>query len=155
MKLAIGADISGYTLKEALAAYLREKNIPYDDYGTLTADKPVEYYDIAPVVAQKVANGEYDFGLLVCGSGMGMCQIANSFKGIRAAVCESVYATRLCRAINDSNILTLGGFLVAPHLGVQMLETFLNTKITDGLPDFHDFLLDAQVKIHQLEDKIF
>lgn len=155
MKLAIGADISGFELKEAVRAYLEEQQIEYQDFGTLEAEKPVEYYDIAPLVARGIQNGEFDRAILFCGTGMGMAQIANSFKGIRAAVCESIYAAKLCRAINDSNILTMGGFLVAPNTGIEMVKVFLGTNITDGMGSFHDFLLDAQVKIRALEEQIY
>lgn len=152
MKIAIGADISGFELKEAIRKYLEEKGIEYEDFGTKDEENQVEYYDIVPKVAPKIQSGEYDRAILFCGTGMGMAQIANSYKGIRAAVCESLYAAKLCRAINDSNILTMGGFLVAPNLGIQMTEAFLNTEITEGMGDFHDFLLEAQEIIKKLED---
>ena len=155
MKIAIGADPSGFDLKEAVRKHLEEQNIEYVDLGTLSADVPVEYYDIAPQVAAGIQNGTYTYGLLFCGTGMGMAQIANSYRGIRAAVCESVYSAKMCRAINNSNILSMGGFLVAPHVGIQMVDTFLATEITEGLDSFHDFLLDAQVKIKELEDKLY
>lgn len=152
MKIAIGADISGFELKEVIRKYLEEKGIEYKDFGTKDAEHPVEYYEVVPVVAPLVQSGAYDRALLFCGTGMGMAQIANSYKGIRAAVCENLYSARLSRAINNSNILTMGGFLVAPNLGIQMTEEFLSTEITEGMGDFHDFLLEAQEIIQELED---
>ena len=132
MKIAIGADGSGFELKEAIRKHLEELNIEYVDY----AKEAREYYDIVPEVAPAV-------------------QMANSYKGIRAAVVESTFAARMCRAINNSNVLTMGGFIVAPFMACEMVDVFLNTQITEGLDDFHDFLLDAQEKIKAVEEKIY
>lgn len=153
MKIAIGADSSGFALKEAVRKHLAEINIEYDDFGTLSEDKPIEYYDIAPVVAKAIQDKKYEYALLFCGTGMGMAQIANSFQGIRAAVCESVLSAKMCRAINNSNILTMGGFFIAPYLANQMVDVFFSTNLTDGMGSFHDFLVDAQNKIKELEEK--
>jgi ribose 5-phosphate isomerase B len=155
MKIVIGADISGYDLKVALMKYLDEKGIEYKDVGTPDPDRPDEYYDVAPAAAELIQSGEYDLGVLLCGTGMGMSQIANSYKGIRAACVESVYAAKMSRAINDSNVLCMGGFIVAPMMGVEMLDVFLTTHITEGLDSFHDFLLDARQRIKDLEDRIY
>jgi ribose 5-phosphate isomerase B len=155
MKIAIGADISGYDLKAALIKHLDDKGIDYKDFGTPDPDHPDEYYDVVPAVAPLIQSGEYDYGVLLCGTGMGMSQIANSYKGIRAACVESVYAAKMSRAINDSNVLCMGGFIVAPTMGVEMLDVFLNTQITEGLDAFHDFLLNARERIKGLEDDIY
>ncbi len=155
MKIAVGADFGGFELKEAVCSHLKEQGHTITDYGTLAPDAPVEYYDIVPKVAPLVQNNEVDRAILFCGTGMGMAQIANSYRGIRAAVCESVYAARLCRVINNSNILSMGGFLVAPHLGCQMADVFLGTQMTDGFDNLAEFLKDAQKKITALEEKIY
>jgi ribose 5-phosphate isomerase B len=155
IKLAIGADISGFDLKEAVRGFLDSLGIEYVDFGTKNAEEPVDYYDIVPGVVKAIQNGEFCFGILFCGSGMGMAQIANSYKGIRAAVCESVYASKMCRAINDSNILCMGGFIVGPQMGCEMTKVFLNTKITEDLDEYHDFLLNAQEEIKKLEEVIY
>lgn len=151
MKIAIGADGSGFELKEAIRKHLEELNIEYVDY----AKEAREYYDIVPEVAPAVQSGECDYAILCCGTGMGMAQMANSYKGIRAAVVESTFAARMCRAINNSNVLTMGGFIVAPFMACEMVDVFLNTQIAEGLDDFHDFLLDAQEKIKAVEEKIY
>jgi ribose 5-phosphate isomerase B len=155
MKIAIGSDISGYDLKVALIQYFKEKGIAYKDFGTPDPDHTDEYYDVASAVSPLIQSGEYDYGVLLCGTGMGMAQVANSYKGIRAACVESVFAAKMCRAINDSNILCMGGFIVAPMMGVEMLDIFLNTQITEGLDAFHDFLLTAQIRIKDLEAHIY
>lgn len=150
MKIAIGSDGSGFELKEAVRAHLDELGVEYVDF----TPEAKEYYDVVPALVPRVQSGEFDRGLLFCGTGMGMAQMANSYKGIRAAVCESVSSATLCRAINNSNILTMGGFLVSPWIGCQMVDAFLHTEITDGLDAFHDFLLDAQKRIAELEDTV-
>lgn len=150
MKIAIGADGSGFDLKEAVRAHLEELGIEYVDFTPEAKD----YYDVVPVLVPRVQSGEFDRAILLCGTGMGMAQMANSYKGIRAAVCESVTSATLCRAINNSNILTMGGFLVAPWLGCQMVDAFLKTELTEGLDAFHDFLIDAQKKIADLEETV-
>ncbi|MDR2164026.1 MAG: RpiB/LacA/LacB family sugar-phosphate isomerase [Clostridiales Family XIII bacterium] len=155
MKIAIGSDVSGYSLKTALIGHLEEKGIEYKDFGTPNLDSPDEYYDVVPAVVPLIQSGEYDYGVLLCGTGMGMSQVANSYKGIRAACVESVYAAKMCRAINDSNILCMGGFIVAPEMGKEMLDVFLSTQLTEGLDSFHDFLLDAQLQIKDLEARIY
>ena len=151
MKIAIGADESGFELKEAVRKHLEEKEIEYVDY----AKEPREYYDVVPEVAPAVQSGECDYAILCCGTGMGMAQMSNSYKGIRAAVVESVFAAKMSRAINNSNVLTMGGFIVAPFMACEMVDVFLETRITDGLDDFHDFLLEAQEKIKAVEEKIY
>ena len=155
MKVAIGADFAGFSLKEAVKGYLDNNGIEYTDFGTKSAEVPVEYYDIAPEVCKGIQNGEFEYGLLFCGTGMGMAQIANSYKGIRAAVCESVYSARMARAINDSNILSMGGFIVGPQMGCDMIDVFFKTRLTQGLDEFHDFLLGAQEEIKKLEEVIY
>lgn len=151
MKIALAADGSGFELKEAIRLHLEELNIEYVDYTKEARD----YYDVVPEVAPAVQSKEVDYAILCCGTGMGMAQMANSYKGIRAAVVESVFTAKMCRAINNSNILTMGGFLVAPFMACQMVDAFLNTNITDGLDAFYDFLLDAQEKIKAVEKEIY
>ena len=151
MKIAIGADASGFALKEAVKEHLEAKGIICIDY----APQAREYYDIVPEIAPALQKGEFDYAILRCGTGMGMAQMANSYQGIRAAVVESTFAAKMSRAINNSNVLAMGGFIIAPFLGCQIVDTFLETQITDGLDDFHDFLLDAQEKIKAIEKKIY
>ncbi|MCU6761712.1 Ribose-5-phosphate isomerase B [uncultured Roseburia sp.] len=151
MKIAIGADASGFELKEAVRKHLEELNIEYTDFAKEARD----YYEIVPEAVPAVQRGDFDFGILCCGTGMGMAQMANSYQGIRAAVVESTYTAKMSRAINNSNILTMGGFVVAPFMACEMVDVFLNTQITDGLDDFHDFLLDAQKRIKAVEKTIY
>lgn len=156
MKVAIGSDKSGFTLKEAIKAHLAENGIEYVEVGTLDLDHVKPFYVTAPEVAEKLLAKDADFGILICGTGMGMSQVANKYKGIRAACVESTYAARMCRAINDSNVLCLGGWEIAPELGLELVDTFLKTGHTEGLePWRQDFLKNALHEFQKLEDKIY
>ncbi|HOP95452.1 MAG TPA: ribose 5-phosphate isomerase B, partial [Dictyoglomaceae bacterium] len=108
MKIAIGADHAGYTLKEQLKSWLEEWNISYHDFGTYSSES-VDYPDYGILVARAVARGGFEKGIVICGTGIGMSIVANKVKGIRAAVCRDPYEAKLSREHNDANILALGG----------------------------------------------
>jgi len=131
MRVAIGADHAGYALKETLAMYMRKRGIEVIDFGTHGPD-PVDYPDYARVVAEAVARGEADFGVLICGTGVGMAITANKVAGIRAAAVSDVYSARMSRAHNDANILCMGGRVVGPGLAIEILETWLRTPFEGG-----------------------
>lgn len=131
MRIAVGADHAGVGLKDALKSLLDERGIAYTDFGTLGAES-VDYPDFAGKVAQAVASGAYDRGLLVCGSGIGMAIAANKVPGIRAAVATEVESARLGRSHNDANVLALGARLTAEPLAREILSTFLDTPYEGG-----------------------
>lgn len=106
MKIALGADHAGYEEKERLKPTLDQLGVQYDDFGTVSTDS-VDYPDFAKKVAEGVAKGDYDQGLLVCGSGTGMAIAANKVRGIRAAVAWSPEIARLARQHNDANVLSI------------------------------------------------
>lgn len=106
-KIAIGADHAGFEVKEAIKKTLGELGIEYDDLGTNSGES-VDYPDFARKVAEGVAQGEYDQGLLVCGSGTGMAITANKVRGVRAAVAWNAETARLARQHNDANVLAIG-----------------------------------------------
>lgn len=156
MRLAIGSDKSGFTLKEAVKAWLLEQGHEVEDVGTQEFDKPNPFFNVAPLVAQKVQSGEAERGMLFCGTGMGMSIVANKHKGISAAVCESVYAAKMCRAVNDANILCMGGWLIADWMGIHMAEAFVNTEFTQDLEPWRkDWLCNAKVQVADIERKVF
>ena len=154
-KLIIGADSAGYELKEAVKQYLDAQNISYDDVGALSADDDKIYYDTACEAAKGILNGDYEKGLLFCGTGMGMSIVANKFKGIYASVVESVYAAEKCRAINNANIMCMGGFILGDKMAIEMVKKFLDTEMTDNMEGLEDFLTKAYKGIQELEDKLF
>lgn len=156
MKLAIGSDKSGYNLKESIKTYLDSQNIEYDDLGTTDLDNVKPYYVVASTVAPLVQNGTYDKAILICGTGAGVSVVANKFKGVYAVACESLYAAKMCRAINDANIMCMGGWIVAPEMGVEMTKAFLSTDFLQNLEDWRQtFLTNAKKEVASVEDKIY
>lgn len=156
MRIAIDADPAGFGLKEAIVEHLKGKGEEFVDFAP-DEDKVRDIYETVPDMMPLIQKGEFDFGILICGTGMGMSQIANSYKGIRAALCESVYTAKLSRAINNSNVLALGGFIVAPRMATAMVDVFLSTNITEeeSLASVKDFLLDLDCKVKELEEQIY
>ena len=156
MKIVIGSDKSGYTLKEAVKAYLTDQAIEFEEIGTTDPDKGVPFYEVAPEASKRLQEGRADFAILVCGTGMGMAQTAGKYKGVRAACVESVYAARMCRAVNDSNALCMGGWMLAPEMGIEMTKVFLATTHTEGLEEWRQqFLKNAKLEFGKLEDTIY
>lgn len=156
MKIAIGSDKSGFSLKEAVREYLMEKKYSFDDLGTLDEANPKGYFAVAPLVAQRVQAGEYDRAILVCGTGAGMSILANKFRGVYAVACESVYAAGMARAVNGAQILCMGGWIVAPQMGVRMAEAFLTTEWLQGLEDWRqEWLRKAGEAVSHLEGQLF
>ena len=156
MKLAIGSDKSGFALKEAIKAYLQSENIAVDDLGTTDLDHVKPYYVVASTVAPLIQNGAYDRAILICGTGAGVSVVANKYKGIYAVACESLYAAKMCRAINDANIMCMGGWLIAPEMGIEMTKAFLTTDFLQDLEEWRkEWLTNAKREVQNLEDKIY
>jgi len=156
MRLILGSDKSGYTLRCALEGWLREAGYDLTIFGPGDAEEAVPFYETAARAARALREGEAERAILVCGTGTGVAQVANKFKGVRAACAESVYAAKMARAINDSNVLCMGGWFIAPELGWQMALAFLNTEFTEGLEPWRaEWLKGAKEKIAALEDENF
>ena len=126
MKIAIGCDHGGIVLKPAILEYLDKKGISYEDLGTYTSDS-VDYPVYAKKVADAVASGECEKGILLCGTGIGMSIAANKVKGIRAAVLSDEFSAAACSAHNDANILCLGGRVLSPEKAVKLVDLWLTT----------------------------
>lgn len=131
MKVAVGSDHGGFELKNDILSLLRKMSVDFVDFGTYTAD-PVDYPDIAKSVALAVARGEFDRGILVCGTGIGMCIAANKVRGIRAALCHDVFSAKATRNHNDSNILCLGGRVIGTGLAREIVKTWLAQEFEGG-----------------------
>lgn len=131
MKVVIASDHGGVNLKRAIVEYLTEKNIDFTDLGPETADS-VDYPDYAKPVAEKVASGEYDKGILICGTGIGMSITANKVKGIRCALVHDTFSAKATRAHNDSNILAMGERVIGQGLALEIVDTWLNTQFEGG-----------------------
>lgn len=156
MKIIIGSDKSGFTLKEAVKAHLIENGWEVEDCGTLDLDHVKPYFVTAPLLAERISSGEFEKGILICGTGAGMAIVANKYKGVYAMPCGDLYDARMCRAINDANVMTMGGWKLAPEVGIEMVDTFLSTEFTQGLePWRQEFLKGAKVTVTEIEDKIY
>ena len=131
MKLAIGSDHGGFRLKEAIKTYLLDHDYEVTDFGTESEDS-CDYPDFALPVAQAVVKGEYDKGILICGTGIGIGIVANKVKGVRAALCHDTFSAEACRNHNDANILTMGERIVGEGLALKIVETFLNSEFEGG-----------------------
>lgn len=131
MKVAIGSDHGGYHLKEAIKPVLRDFNVEIVDVGCGGTDS-VDYPDYALPVAQKVASGEVDRGILICGTGQGMAMSANKVKGIRCAVVVDTYSARMSREHNNANVLALGERVVGPGLAAEIVKIWLETPFAGG-----------------------
>lgn len=156
MKIALGSDKSGFSLKEAVKAHLLKLGHEVSDVGTQDLDHGIPYVEVAPKVALMVQSKEYDRGILCCGTGMGMAIVANKFMGIYAAPVESVYSAKKCRSLNNANILTMGGWVIAPEMGIDMVDAFINTGFTQDVEEWRvDFLKNSYNKFLSLEEKIY
>jgi len=131
VRVVIGSDHAGFELKEAVRAFLRERGAEVEDVGT-HGNASVDYPDFASTVARKVGSGEADFGVLVCGTGLGMAIVANKYRGVRAVPCTTEFAARAARAHNDANVLCLGERLVGVGLGLAIAQAFFDTAFEGG-----------------------
>lgn len=131
MKIAIGADHGGFNLKKDIVELLEELGHEYKDFGTHSAES-IDYPDVAIPVAEAVAAGEFDRGILICGTGIGIGIAANKVKGIRAALVHDSFSAKATRQHNDSNIMTMGERVVGPGLALDLLETWLDTSFEGG-----------------------
>jgi ribose 5-phosphate isomerase B len=131
MRIALGADHAGVHLKQDVRRLLDERGIAYTDFGTNAIDS-VDYPDFAATVARGVADGTFTFGILVCGSGLGMAIAANKIDGIRAVAVTDVESARLSREHNDANILALGERLTPADQARTIVTTFLDTPFAGG-----------------------
>jgi len=131
MRIAIGADHAGYELKEIIKHTLDELRTPYKDVGTYSDDS-VDYPDFAARVAHGVAAGEFDRGILICGTGIGMALAANKFGGVRAAPVVDLETARLSREHNNANVLALGARVTSPERALDIVRIFLKTEFEGG-----------------------
>jgi len=130
-RIIIGSDHAGFTLKETLKNYLIKKGIKVKDVGTYSTDS-CDYPDFAFKVAKAVSENKYKRGILICKTGIGNSIVANRFKGVRAALCYNLKATRLSRQHNDSNILVLGAEFIKAPLAKRMVSLWLDTAFLKG-----------------------
>ena len=147
MRIIIGSDHAGFALKESVKGALSAEGFRVFDAGTHLNDS-VDYPDYGVIAAERVSAGEFERGILICGSGVGMTIVANKFPGIRAALCLDEGTARLSRQHNDSNILVLAGRKTEAAAAERIIKTWLETPFEGGR---HQKRLD---KIRELEQKL-
>ena len=143
MKIAIGTDHAGFDFKQGLADYLRQQGYDVLDLGT-NDTQSVDYPDYAAKVCAAVNAGEATYGILVCGSGIGMSIAANKIHGIRAALCHDLYTARMGRSHNDANVIVLPSRMIALTIAEEMTLLFLKTPFEGGR---HAARVDKMMKL--------
>jgi ribose 5-phosphate isomerase B len=131
MRVALASDHGGINMRKEIANLLEELKIEYVDFGC-DCSTSVDYPDYALPVAEKVASGEFDRGILICGTGIGMSIAANKVKGIRAALVHDTFSARATRAHNDANILTMGERVIGPGLAREIAQVWLTGEFEGG-----------------------
>lgn len=148
MRLIVGSDHAGFALKEQMKAYLQQKGNDVTDVGT-TSESSVDYPDYAKQVGKAVAAGDAEFGVLVCGSGLGMEVAANKVPGVRAVQLMDTEMAKMARMHNDANVVTLAGRYTEPAEAEAILDTFLSTPFEGGR---HQMRIDKITAIEREND---
>ncbi len=127
----IGCDHAAFGLKERIKAFIIDQGIKVEDIGTFNEDS-VDYTDFGIRVASAVSKKEFERGILICGTGIGMSIVANRFPGVRAALCTEIFSARMSRSHNDANILVLGGRVIGDILALEIVKTWMETPFEAG-----------------------
>lgn len=146
MRLAIGSDHAGLEMKNEVAALLKEMGHEFQDFGT---DQPrsVDYPDFGEKVSGAVSRGEFERGILICGTGIGMSIVANKFRFVRAALCNDLFSAKMSRMHNDANVLVLGGRIIGKDLAKEIVKTWISTPFEGGRHE------NRLMKIRLIEEK--
>ena len=146
-KIAIASDHGGYELKNNLITFLTNSNLVINDFGPTNPDS-VDYPDYGVKVVKAILENKVDRGIVICGTGIGMSIVVNRFPGIRGTLCSDLNTAKLCREHNDSNILILGGRVIAKDLALKIVGIWLNTEFEGGR---HQRRID---KINKIDGKV-
>lgn len=131
MKIAIGCDEAGFELKGKVIDYLGELGHEAQDFGCYSSD-PIDYPDVGYAVARAIADGEFQRGILICGTGIGMAIVANKVPGVRAAVCHDLYSTERARKSNDAQVMTLGARVIGLETAKAMVKVWMASEFQGG-----------------------
>ncbi|AFG36237.1 RpiB/LacA/LacB family sugar-phosphate isomerase [Spirochaeta africana] len=154
--VAVASDKSGFPLKQAVVEYLRGRDdIEVLDYGLASLEENEPYHVQAAKVARAIQAGTAERGVLICGTGQGVGIVANKFKGIYAVVADTIFAAERGRIINDANVVTMGGWITAPRLGVEIVRSWLATGFTETMEDRAEWLKAAFGKVQEIEAENF
>lgn len=127
--IGIGSDHGGYDLKRAVIGYLEEQGIEYKDYGCMDKSS-CDYPVYGRAVAEAVADGTCEKGIVICTTGIGISMVANKIPGVRCALCSDVVSAKLTRLHNDANVLAMGGGIIGNNLAIGIVDTFLHTEFS-------------------------
>lgn len=131
MKIAMGADHAGFRLKDEIKTYIEGLGHQVEDMGCTCGDS-VDYPDYALAVCEKVASGEFDKGILICGTGIGMSIAANKVPGIRCALVHDLFSAKATREHNDTNVLAMGERVIGPGVAQEIVKVWLETEFSEG-----------------------
>jgi ribose 5-phosphate isomerase B len=130
-RIIIGCDHAAYRLKEILKTALQNQGFEVTDVGT-HSETSMDYPETGKMVAEKVSSGEYERGILTCGTGLGMSMVANKYPHVRAALCNDLFSSAMSRRHNNANILVMGGRVIGDILALEILNTWLETTFEGG-----------------------
>jgi len=130
-RIIIGCDHAAYRLKETLKTAMETQGIAITDVGT-HSETSMDYPDTGKTVAEKISSGEYERGILICGTGIGMSMVANKYPHVRAALCNDLFSASMSRRHNNANILVMGGRVIGDILALEILKTWLETSFEEG-----------------------
>ncbi|HHX49801.1 MAG TPA: RpiB/LacA/LacB family sugar-phosphate isomerase [Clostridiales bacterium] len=154
MKIGIGSDKSGFLLKEEIKKYLEKEGHEVFDVGTTDVNDVKPYYVGAVNVSKGLQEKAFDKGVLICGTGAGVSIVANTFKGVYAVASESIYSARMATIINGANCLCMGGWIVTPEVGVQMVKAFLSAKRFEDCEGWRiKWLSNADKEVSKIENQ--
>ena len=145
-KIVVASDHFGLPLKNVVRDYLREKGYEVDDLGVHT-DDPVDYPDVGAGLAEVVSRGQYDRGVLVCGTGAGMAIVANKVPGVRAVCVQDPYTAERARASNDAQVITMGSQIIGPAVARKLIDIWLESEFQGGRS------APKVAKINQVDEK--
>jgi ribose 5-phosphate isomerase B len=133
MKVVFVSDHAGFKLKQSLKEYVAEQGFDIHDVGAFTSEKPADDYPLlAAQAGEKVAAGEFDRGIFICGTGIGMAIAANKVPGVRAAVCNDLYSAAKSREHNDANVCALGARIIGSGMAKEIVRKWLSTDFSGG-----------------------
>lgn len=149
MKIAVGSDHGGFLLKDEIIKHLKEKNVDFVDFGCFTTEA-VDYPDVGQAVGEAVARGEYDKGIICCGTGIGISISANKVPGVRAALCGDCFSAKASIEHNDANVLALGERVIGVGLAKMIVDIWLSAEFLGGR---HGRRVEKIAKIEQQYNK--
>ena len=156
VKIALGSDPLGFELKEAVKTHLLHCGYDVLDVGTQNKDDPVLYVDASDKVARLVSAKEVPFGIVFCGTGMGVSIVANKHKGVYCALAESEWTAKQARLINNANMLALGGRILGTSMALDIVDVFLNTEWCENFAaDRSEYIRGLFAKVEEVERGAF